>query len=165
MACCRVPGRLRLQVRDSPGQDRSTPARVSPPCGVLQGLSPAALLKLLIYHKAAESVAHALQAALVLLCGSSWPESPLVSCCNVLACPLMAATRTLCSCSLPLSKNKSPTANVFLQVLAPLPEPSETHRGQILPPEQEHDYATYHEALPVARGGCQQGCELRRQSS
>uniref|UniRef100_A0A8B9UIE4 Glycylpeptide N-tetradecanoyltransferase n=1 Tax=Anas zonorhyncha TaxID=75864 RepID=A0A8B9UIE4_9AVES len=70
---CRAPGRLRLQVRDSPGQDRSTPARVSPPRGVLQGLSPAALLKLLIYHKAAESVAHTLQAALVLLCGSSWP--------------------------------------------------------------------------------------------
>ncbi|KAM6108022.1 glycylpeptide N-tetradecanoyltransferase 1 [Pterocles gutturalis] len=38
-----------------------------------------------------------------------------------------------------------------LQVLAPVPESSETHRGQIFPPEQEHDYATHHEALPVAR--------------
>lgn len=56
-----------------------------------------------------------------------------------------------------LAKNKSPTASVFLQVLAPVPESSEAHRGQIFPPEQEHDYATYHEALPVARGGCQPG--------
>lgn len=57
----------------------------------------------------------------------------------------------------PLPRNESPTVSVFLQVLAPLPESSEAHRGQVLPPEQEHDYATNHEALPVARGRCQPG--------
>lgn len=60
-----------------------------------------------------------------------------------------------------VAQNESPTASVFLQVLAPFPEPSETHRGQIFPPEQEHDYATYHEALSAARGGCQPRAELR----
>lgn len=39
---------------------------------------------------------------------------------------------------------------VRTQVLAPLPEPTETHRGEVLPPEQEHDYAAHHEVVPPA---------------
>lgn len=78
---------------------------------------------------------------------------------------LAAATGTSCPAAAPLPQNESPTASVFLQVLAPLPESSETHRGQVFPPEQEHDYATNHEALPAARGGCQPGAGLRSCSS
>lgn len=67
---------------------------------------------------------------------------------------------SLAPAATPLPQSESPTASVFLQVLAPLPESSEAHRGQVFPPEQEHDYATDHEAVPAARGGCQPGAEL-----
>lgn len=106
------------------------------------GIIPAALLKLLLYHKAGGSAAH----ALVFLSWSSWP-SPLQ--CSRL--PSHGSFENLAL--LPAAQERPPPADVFVQVLAPLPESSETHRGQILPPEQEHDYATHHEALPVARGG------------
>lgn len=39
-----------------------------------------------------------------------------------------------------------------VQVLASLFEPTKTHRGEVLPPEQEHDYAAYHEIVPPAWG-------------
>lgn len=40
----------------------------------------------------------------------------------------------------------------FAKVLASLFEPTETNRGQVLPSEQEHDYAAHNEALPLAWG-------------
>lgn len=40
----------------------------------------------------------------------------------------------------------------FAQVLASLFEPSKTNRSEVLPSEQEHDYAAYHEVVPLARG-------------
>ncbi len=38
-----------------------------------------------------------------------------------------------------------------LQVLASLPQPEEADRGEVLPPEPQHDDATTPQALPVAR--------------
>lgn len=40
----------------------------------------------------------------------------------------------------------------FAQVLAPLFEPTQINRGEVLPPEQEHDYAAHHEVVPPAWG-------------
>ena len=34
-------------------------------------------------------------------------------------------------------------------VLAPLPQPQEADRGQVLPPQQEHDHAETHQTLQV----------------
>ena len=36
----------------------------------------------------------------------------------------------------------------FAQVLASFLEPPQANRGEVLPPEQEHDYAAHHEAVP-----------------
>lgn len=136
-----------------PGTGESDPSPGFSSCTVLPGLSAVALLKpfttqerRLWQHKHFRTV--------FLSVGSCWPD--------VLTCPHGSHGNLV---ALQPPQSKSPTASVFPQVLAPLPESSETHRGQIFPPEQEHDYATYHEALPAARGGCQPGAELRNCSS
>lgn len=47
----------------------------------------------------------------------------------------------------------STESHFFVQVLASLSEPTQTDRGKVLPPEQEHDYAAHHEVVPSAWGG------------
>lgn len=49
------------------------------------------------------------------------------------------------------SRPRSGYSSDFLaQVLASLFEPTQTDRGEVLPPEQEHDYAAHHEVVPSA---------------
>lgn len=120
------------------------PAQVPPRHNILPGLSPVALLKLLTYHRTGDFLQHkCFSLPLFFSMGAAGFFTSAV-----MFSPSHGIFENLVAILLP--GNKSPTVSVFLQVLAPVPESSETHRGQIFPPEQEHDYATYHEALPVA---------------
>ena len=40
-------------------------------------------------------------------------------------------------------------AGGHVPLLAPLPQPQEADRGQVLPPQQEHDHAETHQTLQV----------------